>query len=183
MRKLLILAAAAAVSACHSSTPESARSAEAAKQEGDGLLSVVKTEPITIAEGTTLRLVMQTTISSASVRTGDVVVAKLANGVVVSEKTVLPEGTEVRGQVTAATPSGCVKGRARLALEFDHLVYKGKPAPIEARAIDITADSTHKRDAAIIAGGTTGGAVIGAVAGSPKGALIGGLISAAPASC
>ena len=97
----------------------------------------------------------------------------------VGEKTALPEGAEVLGQVTAAAPSGRVKGLARLAFDFDRVRIKGKEYPIEARAIDITADNTHKKDAAIVGGGTAGGAIIGAIAGGKKGAGIGALVGAA----
>ena len=96
--------------------------------------------------------------------------------ITVGDKVVLPEGTEVLGQVTAAAPSGRVKGLARLAFDFDRVRLKGKEHPIEARAIDITADNTHKKDAAIVGGGTAGGAMIGALAGGKRGAGISALV-------
>jgi hypothetical protein len=133
---------------------------------------------VIIPEGTTLHLIMETALSSASNKQGDLVVAKLADDVKVGDKVVLTGGTELKGQVTAAVPSGRVKGEARLAFDFDRLLLKGKEHPIETRAIDITADNTHKRDAEILGGGTLGGAIIGALAGGRKGAGIGALIGA-----
>jgi hypothetical protein len=89
-----------------------------------------------------------------------------------------PAGSELRGRVTAAVDSGRVKGRARLAFAFDTLVVDGESYPISARATDITAENTHKKDAAIIGGGALAGGIIGAIAdgkgGAGKGALIGG---------
>ena len=69
--------------------------------------------------------------------------ARVADDTRVGEKIVVPAGSEIRGQVVAAVPSGRVKGLARLAIDFDRLVLKGKEHPIEAQAIDITADNTH----------------------------------------
>jgi hypothetical protein len=81
--------------------------------------------------------------------------------------------------VTAAVPSGRVKGDARLAFDFDTLVLKGREHAIAATAIDITAANKHKRDAAIIGIGAGAGAVIGAIVDGGKGAGIGGLIGGA----
>jgi hypothetical protein len=88
-------------------------------------------------------------------------------------------GSVVRGQVTAAVPSGRVKTRARLAFAFDTLVPEGSKAQsIETRAVDITADDSHKRDALTIGGGAGAGALIGALTDGKKGAGIGALIGA-----
>jgi hypothetical protein len=160
-----------------SGTPSDKPSKSPAKD--GGLLSALKPPPLIVPEDTTLHLVLETALSSATSKQGDLVVGKLADDVKVGEKVVLPEGTELKGQVTAAVPSGRVKGLARLAFDFDRILLKGTEHPIETRAIDITADNTHKRDAAIIGGGTAGGAIIGAVTGGKKGAGIGALIGAA----
>ncbi len=91
----------------------------------------------------------------------------------------MPAGTEVRGQVTAAVPSGRVKGLARLAFDFDTLILKGKEHSIGTRPVDITSENSHKRDAEIIGGGAGAGAIIGAIASGKKGAGIGALIGGA----
>lgn len=149
-----------------------------APKDGGGLLGAFKPQPIVLPEGTTLHLVLETAVSSATNRQGDPVVARVADDTRVGEKVVVPAGSEIRGQVVAAVPSGRVKGLARLAIDFDRLVLKGKEHPIEAQAIDITADNTHKRDAEILGGSTVGGALIGALAGGGKGARIGALVGA-----
>lgn len=134
--------------------------------------------PVFIPEGTELTLTLASAVSSATNNEGDAVLAKLAEDVKVGEKIVAPAGSEVRGRVTAAVRSGKVKGRARLALAFDTIVVKGKESPIAATGIDITADPTKKKDAAIIGGGAGVGAIIGAIAGGKKGAAIGATIGA-----
>jgi hypothetical protein len=144
-----------------------------------GILSVLRPSPITVPEGARFPLVLETAISSATSRSGDRIVARLAEDVRVGEKVVVPAGSEVRGRVTAAVPSGRVKGNARLAFDFDTLVLEGKEHAIGTRPVDITAANSHKRDAAIIGGGTGAGAIVGAIANGGKGAAIGGLIGGA----
>jgi type IV secretory pathway VirB10-like protein len=134
---------------------------------------------VTVPEGTTLPLVLETTVSSATSREGDLVTAKLADDVRVGEKVVAPAGSEVKGRVTASVRSGKVKGRARLAFAFDTLVVKGKPIEIATSAVDITAENTKKKDAAIIGGATAGGAILGAIIDGGKGAAIGAGVGAA----
>ncbi len=141
--------------------------------------SLFKPAPVILPEGTTLPLVLQTSLSSKGSNRGDLVVAKLADDVKVGPKVVLTAGTEVRGVVTAAVPSGRVKTRAHLAWDFDRVVFKGKEHPIEARAIDLTAPDTHKHDAALIGGGAGAGALLGALVDGKKGAGVGALIGGA----
>ena len=144
-----------------------------------GILSVLRPSPVTIPEGTTLPLVLETAISSATSRSGDLLVARLAEDVRVGDKVVVPAGAQVRGRVTAAVPSGRVKTRARLAFDFDTLVLEGKEHSIATRPVDITAGDTHKKDAATIGIGAGAGAIVGAIANGGKGAGIGALIGGA----
>ena len=171
-----VLFTAVLLAGCQASS--NSTSATAGKPSG-GILQVLRPNPITVPEGTTFPLVLETAISSATSRSGDVVVARLAEDIKVGEKVVVPSGSEVRGRVTAAVPSGRVKGDARLAFDFDTLVLKGKEHPIGTRPVDITAANSHKRDAVIIGGGAGAGAIIGAIAKGGKGAAIGGLIGGA----
>ncbi len=133
----------------------------------------------TLPVGSALPLLLETAVSSASNSVGDAVVATVLEDVKVGEKVVVPAGSEARGHVTAAVRSGKVKGRARLAFEFDSLVVKGKPVAIAASGVDITAEDSKKKDAAIIGGATAGGAILGAIVDGKKGAAIGAGIGAA----
>jgi hypothetical protein len=106
-------------------------------------------------------------------------VARLVEDVALDGEVVLPAGTEVRGSVTGAQRSGRTKGRARLALGFDRLLVDGQNRDLAATGIDVTADDSKKRDAAIIGGGAGAGAIVGGIAKGGKGAAIGGLIGGA----
>jgi len=170
---VLLPLSAALLAGCQAGS--NSTSANEGKRPG-GILSVLRPDPVTIPEGAELPLILETAMSSATSRAGDRVVARLADDVRVGEKVVVPAGTEVRGLVTAAVPSGRVKTRARLAFDFDTLVLDGKEHPIGTRPVDITARDTHKKDALTIGIGAGAGAIIGAIANGGKGAAIGTLI-------
>jgi hypothetical protein len=123
-------------------------------------------------------------VSSGTNTAGDAVLAKLLSDVTAGDKVLLAAGSVVRGRVTAAVSSGRVKGRARLALSFDRVLVKGREHALLTRELDITAEDSHKRDAAIVGGGAGAGGGIGAIAGGKKGAGKGVLIGGrAPAPC
>jgi len=179
MRRLngfLILSSAVLLAACQAGSDST--SANDGKRSG-GMLSILRSDPITLPEGTTLALLLETAISSETSRSGDRVVARLGEEIRVGEKVVVPSGSEVRGQVTAAVPSGRVKTRARLAFEFDTLVLQGREHSIGTRAVDVTAGDTHKKDSATIGIGAGAGAIVGAIIDGKKGAGIGAVIGGA----
>jgi hypothetical protein len=132
-----------------------------------------------LPEGTPLVLSLESTVSTASARPGDTVVARVVEPVQQGGRVLVPDGAEVRGKVVTAVRSGKVKGRARLVLEFDRLTVDGRSHELTASPIDITADSSKKRDAAVVGGAAGAGAIIGAIADGGKGAAIGGLIGGA----
>ena len=171
-----VLLTAVLLAGCQASSDST--SANDGRRSG-GILSVLRPSPITIPEGAIFPLVLETAISSATSRSGDLVVARLAEDIKVGERVVVPSGSEVRGRVTTAVPSGRTKTRARLAFDLDTLVLDGKEHAIGTRPIDTTAGDTHKKDAATIGIGAGAGAVIGAIANGGKGAAIGTLIGGA----
>ena len=188
MRRLgafLVLFSAVLLAGCEVSSDStsakdaSAKEAKEGKVSGGGMLSVPRPQPVTVPEGATLPLVLETAISSETSQSGDRVVARLAEDVRVGEKVVVPAGSEVSGRVTTAVPSGRVKTRARLAFDFDTLVLKGREYSIGAGPLDITAGDTHNKDAATIGIGAGAGAIIGAIAKGGKGAAIGAIIGGA----
>ena len=64
--------------------------------------------PVVLPEGTAVPVVLETSLSSASNSSGDTVVARVSEDVVVSGRVVVPAQSEVRGRVTAAVRSGKV---------------------------------------------------------------------------
>src|SRR5262247_2763397 len=130
--------------------------------------------PINIAAGTKLRVALIDPVSSDKSHAGDQFMASLTEPVIVDGKTVFAKGTKVRGRVVDAKDSGRVKGRASLELTLTQIVRDGhKTINISTKPYSEVAESTKKRDAAVIAGGAGLGAAIGAIAGGGKGAAIG----------
>jgi hypothetical protein len=136
-------------------------------------------EPIVVPAGTTLALVFDSTVSSATAEVGDAVTARLGEDVKVGEDVILKAGSEVRGRVVSAKRSGKVKSRAELQVEFDTIELKGRPHTIETTSVAQTATSDKGRDAKIIGGAAGAGAIIGGIADGGSGALKGVLIGGA----
>ena len=143
-----------------------------------GLFDNVKPEPkVVIPAGTHFRIALIDAVSSDKSRPGDSFMASLAEPIVVDGKTVLEKGTRVQGRVVDAKESGRVKGRASIELLLTEIVRdNGKSLSISTKPYRAVAESTKKRDAAIIGGGAGLGAAIGAIAGGGKGALVGAAI-------
>ena len=134
---------------------------------------------IILPAGTRFRVALIDAVSSDKSRPGESFMASLAEPVVVDGKTALEKGTRVRGRVVDSQESGRVKGRASLELILTEIVRpNGDPVSISTKPYRAVAESTKKRDAAIIGGGAGLGAAIGAIAGGGKGALIGAGVGA-----
>jgi hypothetical protein len=131
---------------------------------------------ITVPAGTSLPIVLDTTVGSDVSRVEEAVQAHLSRSVVVNGVAVLPEGSRVSGVVTDATRSGKVKGRAHVAMRFTTLVPRGEEERYQIRtaAISRMAPATKKKDALEIGAPAAGGAIIGGILGGKKGAAIGG---------
>ena len=132
-------------------------------------------EFITIPNGTELRLVLETGLSSETSREGERVVARVERAMSQDGRVVLPGGTVLRGRVVAADRAGRVKGVSRLSVDFDRIVVRGQEHPLRATAIDVAGPDTTKQDVAVIAGSTAAGAIIGKIMdkGAKKGAVVG----------
>ena len=120
----------------------------------------------------------ETSHSSATSRPEDRVVATVREDVRSGGRVVIPAGSELRGHVLSARRSGRVKGRGQLSLRFTEAVINGHAHRISTQRIYLVAPATHKKDAAIIGGGTGAGAIIGAIADGKGGAVKGGLVGA-----
>jgi hypothetical protein len=134
---------------------------------------------VTVPVGTKLRVVLLEPVSSDRSHSGDSFLASLAEPVVVDGKTFFPKGTKIRGHIVDAKESGRVKGLASLKLTLTEIVRdEGEFINISTRPYTAVAESTTKRDVAIVGGGTGVGAAIGAIAGGKKGAVIGAGVGA-----
>ena len=130
---------------------------------------------VTIPAGTRLSIVLDSGVGSDTSRVEQPVTAHLSRAVAVRGVTVLAQGTQLGGVVTAATRSGKVKGRAHVAVRFNTLTPRGdgQRYRIQTASVGRTAAATKEKDALEIGAPAAGGAIIGALVGGKKGALIG----------
>jgi hypothetical protein len=130
-------------------------------------------EKRTIPSGTVLTVLLIDGLGTDTNSAGDRFLASLAEPLVVDGSTLLAKGTKVRGHVIGVEGSGRVKGVASIRLALTDIMQGNRTTAITTDTFSATAESTTKRDAAIVAGGAGVGAVIGAVTGGKKGAGIG----------
>jgi hypothetical protein len=130
---------------------------------------------ITIPAGTSLPVVLDTSVGSDISRVEQAVNGHLARAVRVNGVTALSAGSAISGVVTDATRAGKVKGLAHVAMRFSTLTPRGDSESyrIQTRVVGRTAPATKKDDALKIGVPAAGGAVVGALVGGKKGAAIG----------
>ena len=131
-----------------------------------------------IPAGTSLTLVMETPLSTATTREGEAVTARIERAVSEDGRVVLPGGSVLRGRVTEVDPSGRIHGRAHLAVKWDQITVRGVSRRIETSDVAMTAEDNHGRDAKIIGGGTVAGAIIGGIVNGGRGAKKGAILGA-----
>jgi len=152
-------------------TPSSSPDA-AAPAKADTPLSP-KPQPVTIVEGTPIKIRTQTTLSTKETKTGDPFTATLAEPIVIDGNVVAPRGSQVTGLVVDSDPGGRVKGVATLSVRLTQLRVGDRKVEIQTRTIARQAHATKRKDAAKVGIGAGIGAAIGAIAGGGEGAAIG----------
>jgi hypothetical protein len=134
---------------------------------------------VVVPKGTQLAIRLEETVSSKTHRAGDTFEASLSNDLVVDGWLVAPRGSKVTGLVPAASPSGKVKGLARLTVALQELWVGEDRYPLRTAGLSFEAEPTKKEDAKKVGIAAGAGALIGAIAGGKKGAAIGGAAGAA----
>jgi hypothetical protein len=147
------------------------------------VLPVLAARETTLPAGTVLPVRFETTISSASNRPEDRVLAVVRQDVLDDHGgVVIPAGSELGGRVVSARRAGKVSGRSYLAVSFDTVEVHGRVQPVSTHRLGVLGRKGTKKDAAIIGGGAGAGALVGALVdgggGAAKGALIGGATGA-----
>ena len=132
-----------------------------------------KPDPVTIAQGTPLKIRTESTLSTKTAKSGDTFAATLAAPLMVGGKEIAPRGARVMGSVVDSDPGGRVKGVASLSIRLTSLSVGGKETPIRTGAFVRQAHTTKKKDGVKVGIGAGIGAAIGAIAGGGEGAAIG----------
>jgi hypothetical protein len=123
-------------------------------------------ERLTIPSGTVVTVLLIDALGTDTNSTGDRFLVSLAAPVVVDGNTLLAKGTKVRGRVIGVEDSGRVKGVARIRLALTDIMQGNRTIAITTDTFSATAESSTKRDPAIVAGGAGVGAISGGGAGT-----------------
>lgn len=144
---------------------------------------------ITVQEGTTIRVSLETTLSTKSARVGDRFSASVREPIYVNGKEAIPYGARVDGRVSEVQRPGRTHGVGKIDIAFESIqlpngyneTIVASTAGVETtdkskagKEGTISGPSSKKRDAGEVAAAGGAGAGIGAIAGGAKGTAIGG---------
>src|SRR5215471_17499660 len=137
--------------------------------------------PVVVPAGTVIPVKLTSRISSKHAQDGDGIYGTTSFPITVNNKIVIPEGSHVKGKITAVKRPGRVKGKAELALNFQTIVLpSGITLPIYTSLggtggsgdrkgeATIEGDSSKGEDAKTIGTTAASGAIIGVIANGGK---------------
>jgi len=147
---------------------------------------------VIVPAGTVIPLKLTNRATTKNAKPGDGIYGKTAFPIAVNNTVIIPEGSDVHGNLAAVRRSGRVKGRAELTLSFQTLVLpNGTTVQIYSslrsaggageRKGEATVQSagTKGRDAATFGGAIAAGAIIGAIGGrDPLDRALGSVVGA-----
>jgi hypothetical protein len=132
-----------------------------------------KPDPVTIAQGTPLRIRTDSALSTKTAKAGDTFTATLMEPLVVDGKEIAPRGARAQGRVVNSDEGGRVKGVASISVRLTQIHVGTRDVAITTGTIGRQARTTKKKDAVKVGIGAGIGAAIGAIAGGGEGAAIG----------
>lgn len=133
----------------------------------------------TIPTGTAIEAIMNTSIGSAMNQVGDIFVATTTTPITIDGNVLIPEGSEVLGQITYVDGSGRLSKGGAMDVRFTQIkLPNGTKLPLTGKIL--TNDKTGtlkggslKKQIAIAVGTTTVATAAGSIAGLSVGSLIG----------
>jgi hypothetical protein len=130
---------------------------------------------ISLPEGTSIRVRLDTDLGSNISHAGDSFTATVADDVMKGGEVVIAKGARAEGTVVDAKALGRFKGGAALVVKLDRVTSRWGSYPVETASVSQAQQGKGKRSATMIGGGAGLGALIGGLAGGGKGAAIGAL--------
>lgn len=138
---------------------------------------------VTLPAGTPMIVALQTRLRTDANKAGETFRANLTEAVTYDQMTVLPAGTEFRGQLTIVEEPHRTTGKAQMTLAFQELIDPaGDLRSIDVSPIILVAEGDKISDEAKVASGAVIGGVIGALSSNKqrtKGAAVGAAVGAA----
>jgi len=132
---------------------------------------------VTIPAGTSMIVALQTRLRTDENKAGESFRTNLIDAIRVDQMTVLPAGTEIRGQLTLVEEPHRTTGKAQMTLALQELIDpSGDLRSMSALPMVLVAEGDKISDEAKVASGAVIGGVIGALTSSKqraKGAAVG----------
>ena len=128
---------------------------------------------VTIPVGSILPVRITQTLDSATTQQGQTFSGTLASDVVIDGATVLRQGANVSGSVTAVQEAAHFKGSALLTIQLTSLTRRGDQIALSTDPYSTEGKGRGKNTALKTGGGAAVGAVLGGIFGGGKGAAIG----------
>lgn len=135
-------------------------------------------KPFVLSAGTSIPVVLSTSINSRVNKPGEEFEATVAAPVLVDGEVVIPKGARGTGTIVTAKKQGAVKGEAEMSIKLTSVSVRGKSYLIATNSYSGTEKGKGKRSAVMTGGGAALGALIGGLAGGGKGAAIGAGVGA-----
>jgi hypothetical protein len=135
-------------------------------------------KPFEIPAGTSISVILASTLNSRVNRPGEEFRASLAAPITINGEEAIPKGAAVRGTIVGAKKQGTFKGEADMSVRLVSITVRGKEYPITTSTYAATQKGKGKRTAVVTGGGAAVGALIGGLAGGGKGAAIGAGVGA-----
>ena len=133
----------------------------------------------TLTAGTVFVGAMQNTIDTGRNKVGDPVTLRTLEPVRVNEKTIVPAGSTIRGEVTHIDPAGRIAGGAELTLRFTELVTSdGTSYAVSCAPFRLKGKGDAKESAKEIGGGAVAGGIVGGILGGKKSIVKGAAVGA-----
>jgi hypothetical protein len=130
-------------------------------------------KPLVVPAGTSLPVVLTTTLNSRTNKAGDEFSGSLAAPILVEGEEAIPKNATVEGTVVNTKAQGAIKGAAVMTIRLNKLKVRGKIYMISSSSFTESEKGKGKRSAIMTGGGAVAGALIGGLAGGGKGAAIG----------
>jgi hypothetical protein len=130
-------------------------------------------EPVTLGNGTLLKLRTSEPLSSKKAKDGTPIEFTVVRDVYAAGVLAIPRGATIHGEVVDVKKSGALGGSPELALKLDSLDLGGKSYALDSDAFSVKGPNKAGRTVGNAFGGAILGAIIGGAVGGGGGAAIG----------
>jgi hypothetical protein len=130
-------------------------------------------EPVTLAQGTLIKVRSSEPLDSKKAKVGTPVEFTVVRDIYAGGVLAIPRGATIRGEVTEAKNAGALGGSPELGLKIENLDLGGQTYALDSAPYEVKGPNKAGHTAANAIGGALFGALIGGAVGGGGGAAIG----------